>query len=245
MDLLRYYSGKSKTLYLIKDQPHLLLMKFEDTVTAGDGAIRMNAPGKGIVCARTSAFFMNLLERHGIKTHLASYDGSDSMYVKKLKIVPVEVIVRNYAYGSQLKRLPLLKKLQALTPPVVEYHYKDDALHDPLILREDVVHSGLLTNKQLAEIEELALRINDKLKEYLTGLNLKLVDLKLEFGFDEQENVILGDEITGDTIRVLDEQNNHLDKEIFRQTRDVKLLMSRYIELARRVGVDLSGVNSS
>ncbi|MEM1780913.1 MAG: phosphoribosylaminoimidazolesuccinocarboxamide synthase [Desulfurococcaceae archaeon] len=236
------YRGKSKTLYQHPTIPNALIMKFEDDVTAADGAIRMIAKGKGLLNARISAYFFKLLESNGIRTHMISYDNSDTMVVKKLKMIPLEVVIRNYAYGSQLKRMPLFKALQPLKPPIIEYHYKSDELHDPLVLREDVIYAGVVTGRQLRLIEDLSLRINSIMANDMEKKGIKLIDLKLEFGFDENGEIVVGDEITGDSFRALDEKGEHLDKEIFRKTKNVQLLIKRYIELGKRLGVSIEGV---
>lgn len=234
------YEGKSKRVYVKNSE--VLAMEFKDDVTAMDGAIKAVAKGKGIINARLSSYFFRFLEERGVKTHYLGYDGLRTLTVRKLSIIPIEVIVRNYAYGSLLKRMPLYKPLQKLDPPLIEFHFKDDSLHDPLILADDILYTGLLTKDKIQHLINLSLRVNKLLEELFSSKNLRLIDMKLEFGEDREKNLILADEISGDTFRVLDENGNHLDKEVFRKTKDVNLMIKAYIELCRRLGVEVGDV---
>ncbi len=237
MGLEVVYEGKSKRVY-VKTADELV-MEFKDEVTAGDGAIRAVAPGKGVLCAAVSAYLFKYLEDRGIRTHFLSYDGVRRITVRKLRMVPLEVIVRNYAYGSLLKRMPLFKQLQPLNPPLVEFHYKDDSLHDPLVLVDDVVRAGLAAKELLDSMVEASLRVNEELTKLLASKGLTLVDAKFEFGLLGGE-LVLADEISGDTVRVLDESGKHLDKEVFRKSRNVEVLLVTYRELASRLGLEVS-----
>jgi len=236
MSLEIMYEGKSKRVYVKTTDE--LVMEFKDEVTAGDGAIRAVAPGKGVLCAAVSAYFFKHLESRGIRTHFLSYDGVRRLTVRRLRMVPLEVIVRNYAYGSLLKRMPLFRELQPLNPPLVEFHYKDDSLHDPLVLVEDVVRAGLATRELLDAMVEASLRANEELTKLLASKGLALVDAKFEFGLLGGE-LVLADEISGDTVRVLDESGRHLDKEVFRRSKSVELLLVAYRELASRLGLEV------
>lgn len=229
------YEGKSKCVYVKNGDT--LLIEFKDDVTAMDGIVKAVAKGKGVINARISAYLFQFLENAGIKTHYIGYDGVRTLVVKKLSMIPIEVIVRNYAYGSLLKRMPLYKPLQKLDPPLVELHLKDDSLHDPLILIDDVINVGLLTKNELETLIEISLKVDEALTNLFTLKGLTLVDMKLEFGRDKDRNLVLADEISGDTFRVLDENGKHLDKEVFRKFKDVNLMMRVYTELCRRLGV--------
>ena len=235
------YEGKSKRVY-VKNRDELIL-EFKDEVTARDGALRAFIRSKGIVNARVSAYFFSALSKKGIDTHFLDYDGVRRMTVKRLRMLPLEVIVRNYAYGSQLKRMPLLKPLQELNPPVIEFHYKDDSLHDPLIIIDDIINSGVANHKELNLIIKTSLRINDILREIFSEAKLKLIDFKLEFGRDKNNELILADEISGDTFRVIDENGRHLDKEVFRRTGDPKTLVNAYSELCKKLGIKVDDVD--
>jgi phosphoribosylaminoimidazole-succinocarboxamide synthase len=231
------YEGKSKRVYV--KTPDELVMEFKDEVTAGDGAYRAVAPGKGVLCATTSAYLFRYLEGRGIRTHFLDYDGVRRLTVRRLRMIPLEVIVRNYAYGSLLKRMPLFRELQPLNPPLVEFHYKDDSLHDPLVLSEDVVRVGLASRELLDAMVEASLRVNEELSKLLASKGLTLVDAKFEFGLLGGE-LLLADEISGDTVRVIDESGRHLDKEVFRRSRSVEALLAAYRELTRRLGLEVA-----
>ncbi|MEM1928021.1 MAG: phosphoribosylaminoimidazolesuccinocarboxamide synthase [Acidilobaceae archaeon] len=242
MTLKLIYEGKSKLVYELDSDR--LIIEFKDDVTAGDGAIRAKAPGKDVLCARTSAHLFSLLSSSGIDTHMLEFDGNKRMTVKRLNMIPLEVIVRNAAYGSLLKRMPKFKSLQLFTTPLVEFHYKDDSLHDPLVLPEDVLYAGVLDEEQLELVKEVSLKANRVLYDYLSSKGLLLVDIKFEFGFAKDGSIVLADEISGDTFRVIDEKGRHLDKEIFRKTRDTRALIEAYLELARRLDIRVDDVQA-
>jgi len=229
--------GKSKRIY-VKDE-NTLVLEFKDFVTAFDGARKDDVLGKGVVNAKISAYLFKKLDELGIKTHFIEYDGCRRITVRKLNMVPLEVIARNYAYGSLLKRMPIFKPLTKLEPPIVEFHYKDDMLHDPLVLREDVVRAGLLTDSEVEEIIKLSLRINEFLTKLFESKELKFIDVKFEFGRDRKGEFILADEITGDSFRVVDSEGRHLDKEVYRRGATPQELISRYLELLSKLGIEV------
>ncbi|MEM0361101.1 MAG: phosphoribosylaminoimidazolesuccinocarboxamide synthase [Sulfolobales archaeon] len=235
------YEGKTKRVY-VKNQDTLLL-EFKDVVTALDGVKKLHAPGKGVLNAAISAFFFRLLEAYGVKTHFIDYDGVNIHTVRRLKIIPIEVVVRNYAYGGLIKRLPLFKQLEKLSKPLIEFHYKSDELHDPLILPEDILNSGLMNDEELNELRSITYKVNDILTYELSKYGLRLIDLKVEFGRElNGKSLILADEISGDSIRVVDEGGNHLDKEVFRKGGSVEALLSAYSSLACRLGINVEGL---
>lgn len=237
------YEGKSKRVYSLDENS--LVIEFKDDVTAFDGSVKAVAMGKGVIAARLSAYFFQLLESYGIKTHFISYDKCRRIIAKRLNIIPIEVIVRNYAYGSLFKRMPIYRPLQKLDPPLIEFHYKDDDLHDPLVLEEDILRVKLLSKEELEFIKNTSLRINEILTNFFEVRNLRFIDMKLEFGKSKKDEIILADEISGDTFRVSDDYGNHLDKEIFRRTKDVGLLLKAYIRLAQVVGVGIDDIYPS
>ncbi|MEM4789060.1 MAG: phosphoribosylaminoimidazolesuccinocarboxamide synthase [Ignisphaera sp.] len=237
------YEGKSKRVYALDGDT--LVMEFKDEVTAFDGTVKAIAMGKGIIAARLSTFFFKFLGNNGIRSHFINYDGCRRITVKKLDIIPLEVIVRNYAYGSLLKRMPLYKPLQKLDPPIIEFHYKDDILQDPLVLEEDILRVKMLEKHELEVIKDMSSKINELLYKFFEFKNLRFVDIKLEFGKSKSGEILLADEISGDTFRVIDQNNNHLDKEIFRKARDVSLLLKAYIKLAEVVGINVNDIYAS
>ncbi len=233
--MMLVYEGKSKRVY-VKNLKEMVL-EFKDEVTAGDGAFRATVPGKGALCASVSAHLFRVLEKSGIETHFLDYDGSRRITVRRLEMVPLEVIVRNFSYGSLLKRMPRYRELEPLDPPLIEFHYKDDLLHDPLVLPEDVLRARVLSAPELDELTRRSASVNRVLRDYFESLGLRLIDIKLEFGFDSERRLVLADEISGDSFRVLDERGRHLDKEVFRRTRSVDALLEAYRALASRLGL--------
>lgn len=234
------YDGKSKRVYVKSSEE--VILEFKDEVTAGDGAIRVAVPNKGVLCAAVSAHLFRVLEDSGVRSHFVEYDGSRRIIARRLKMVPVEVIVRNFSYGSLLKRMPRFRELEPLVPPLVEFHYKDDSLHDPLVLTDDLLRTGILSVGELNRVVELSILANHVLSRHFRSVGLRLVDIKFEFGFDSSGELLLADEISGDTFRALDESGRHLDKEVFRRTRSVDLLLEAYRELASRFGLSIESV---
>ncbi len=228
------YEGKAKRVYELS--PDELILEFKDELTAFDGAKRDSAPMKGVYAAALSAFLFKYLEDNGIETHFMEYNGDRRIKVLKLEMIPLEVIVRNYAYGSQLKRMPLLKPLKKLSKPIVEFHYKSDELKDPLVLPEDIVEAGLLTRDELNNIIDLSLRVNELLTKLFEKCGLTLLDLKLEFG-RKTGRIILGDELSGDTMRLLDREGRHLDKEAYRRGAPPNELVQNYKKILDILGV--------
>ena len=227
------YEGKAKLVYGLTGGEALLV--FKDEVTAQDGRMRDPAPGKGALSAMLSARLFEALEDKGIRTHYICYEGGNRIRVRLLKVLPLELIVRFHAYGSMLRRMPLLQKLQPLEPPLVELHYKSDTLHDPLLHPMDPVYAGLLERDELEELESLALRAGRVLRSFWAERGLRLLDLKLEAA-KTSDGFVLADEVTGDTMRLLDPQGRHLDKQVYRDTGDVRALLEAYRRLVELAG---------
>ncbi len=225
------YSGKAKTVYRTED-PDALIMVFRDSLTAFDGEKKAEVSKKGYYNAQISKKLFELLEENGIKTHYREMVTDNEMLVDNIRIILVEVIVRNIAAGSITKKYPF-EVGQPLEPPVIVMDYKDDARHDPM-LNEDIAEAlGLATKEELADVKKTALKINEILKSYLDGKGLLLPDFKLEFGRRGDE-IILGDEISCDTCRFWDkETGDSLDKDVFRF--DKGDLAAAYREVARRI----------
>lgn len=225
------YSGKAKTIYRTED-PNLLIMDFRDSLTAFDGEKKSEVPKKGYYNAQISRKLFELLEENGIRTHYREMVSDHEMLVDTIKIILVEVIVRNIAAGSMTRKYPF-KEGQVLDEPVIVMDYKDDSRHDPMLNEDIAVVLGLATRQELAEIRHIALTINEILKAYLDGRGLILPDFKLEFGRRDSE-IVLGDEISCDTCRLWDkETGNSLDKDVFRF--DKGDLAAAYREVARRI----------
>jgi phosphoribosylaminoimidazole-succinocarboxamide synthase len=229
LDML--YSGKAKTVFKTED-PDLLIVEFRDSLTAFDGAKKSEVPKKGYYNAQISKKLLELLEEKGIKTHYKEMISGNEMLVDNIKIILVEVIVRNIAAGSITRKYPF-EEGQTLNPPVIVLDYKDDQRHDPMLNEDIAVALGLATREEMAEIRETALKINEILKTYLDERGLILPDFKLEFGRRGNE-IVLGDEISCDTCRLWDKKTGQsLDKDVFRF--DKGDLASAYSEVAHRI----------
>ena len=226
------YEGKAKKLYTTDDEDKLIT-EFKDDATAFDGQKKGQITKKGEMNTEITDIFFNLLEENGIPTHLIEKLNSNDLLVKKLEIIKVEVVMRNKAAGSLAKRLGV-EEGKAMPQPILEFYYKDDDLGDPMINRYHILAEDLANEEEIAEISELAFKINDILKEYLIDKNIDLIDFKLEFGKDSDGNIYLADEITPDTCRLWDsETSKKLDKDRFR--RDLGEVEGAYHEVLARL----------
>jgi len=220
------YEGKTKRVY---DLGNEVLLEFKDVFTAFDGKKVESVPGKGEVNAEFTEVLMKYSESKGIRTHFISREGNKIRAIKA-KPLPLEFIVRNYAYGSLLKRLPILEKGQKLTIPVYEIHFKSDELHDPLLADDDPVAAGLLTPSQAEEIRKTTLRINEVLKELFEKAGFKLIDFKVEYGITEDGKVVLIDEVSPDSFRAHKDGESY-DKDLFRKGANGAETLERYKKL--------------
>ncbi|GAB6147744.1 phosphoribosylaminoimidazolesuccinocarboxamide synthase [Stetteria hydrogenophila] len=227
------YEGKAKRVF--QAGPGEAVLEFKDDVTAFNGRFHDTVPGKGELSALLSARLFELLEESGVETHYLCYEGGARVRVRLLEVLPLEVTVRNYVYGSMAKRIPLAKPFTPIKPALVELHYKDDALGDPLLHPRDAVIAGLLSEEELGELESLALRVNDVLTGFWAERGLTLVDFKIEVARGPGGFVVV-DEISGDTMRLVDGEGRHFDKEIYRRTRDTRALASAYARLVELAG---------
>jgi phosphoribosylaminoimidazole-succinocarboxamide synthase len=226
-----FYEGKAKILYAT-DDPDLIIQHFKDDATAFNAQKRGTIRQKGIVNNRISEVLFRLLEKEGVPTHLVRRLDDRDMLVRRLQIIPIEVIVRNVVAGSMAKRLGLEEGLQ-LPRPVLEHCYKSDSLGDPMINASHILSLGWATEAELEEIESLSLRVNGILKSFFDQRNLILVDFKLEFG-RHHGKIYLGDEICPDTCRLWEKGSlEKLDKDRFR--RDLGKVEDAYQEVCRRV----------
>lgn len=231
------YAGKAKSVYL-SDAPDELIVAFRDDITAFDGGKKDVVDRKGEYNARVSARLFELLEAAGVPTHFLALEVPGRMRVLRLTMIPLEVIVRNRAAGSLVRKYPFLSG-QALEPPLVVFDYKDDARHDPMITDEIILALDLLDRAGIEEMKAIALRTNTILRELFAACGLDLVDLKLEFGRDVRGQLRLGDEVSMDSMRLWDlETGESLDKDVYRQgTGDV---LDAYRRVADRLGLEKS-----
>ena len=228
------YEGKAKKVFATDDENYCIV-SYKDDATAFNGLKKGTILGKGVVNNRVTNHLMKLLEEKGIPTHFVKELSDRETVVKKVKIVPLEVIVRNIAAGSLAKRLGLEEgtKLQST---VLEYCYKNDELGDPMVNEYHILAMGWATKEEIDEISKYALKINEILSEYFKEANIELIDFKLEFGKTKDGKIVLADEISPDTCRFWDSVTKEkLDKDRFR--RDLGDVDKGYKEIMKRLGL--------
>jgi len=226
------YEGKAKRVYET-DDPGLLIVSYKDDATAFNGLKKGTIAGKGVINNQMSNFLMQKLEEAGIPTHFVEELSERETVVRRVQIVPLEVIVRNLAAGSFSKRYGV-EEGTAFQEPTVEFSYKNDALGDPLLNDSHALALGLATKQELAQIRAYALKIDEFLKSFWAERNVRLVDFKLEFGRLPDGTIILADEISPDTCRLWDAQTGKkLDKDRFR--RDLGGVEEAYEEIMKRL----------
>lgn len=233
------YEGKAKRLFTT-DHPHELLMEFKDSATAFNGAKKAEFENKGRFNKALTVLLYRALESRGVPTHYVREAGDIALIVKKVSIIPIELVVRNSVAGSLAKRLGRPEGTP-LHQPIVELYYKDDALGDPMINDEHVRELGLATPEELDRLKAFGHRVNELLLEIFAGAGLKLVDFKLEFGrlATDPSCLVLADEISPDTCRLWDAKTGEkMDKDRFR--RDLGGVMESYAEVLRRLEAELA-----
>ena len=229
------YEGKGKKMWSVVENSDLLIAEFKDDLTAFDATKKGNESGKGALNNKISTELFGLLEQNGIETALVETISDTEQVVKKCSIVPLEVIVRNIATGSLTKRLGITEGKE-LPFALVEFCYKDDALHDPIINDEHAIILGAGEQKDLDYIKEQARKINAILKPFFASKGLKLVDFKIEFGRDKDGKIILADEISPDSCRFWDAKTGEkMDKDIFRQDIGGGSVKLAYEEVLKRI----------
>ncbi|MEO3429207.1 phosphoribosylaminoimidazolesuccinocarboxamide synthase [Pelagibius sp. CAU 1746] len=231
------YEGKAKVLFE-GPEPGTLVQYFKDDATAFNNQKKGVITGKGVLNNRISEYLMTRLESIGVPTHFVRRLNMREQLVREVEIIPLEIVVRNVAAGSMVKRLGL-EEGAPLPRSIVEYYYKNDELGDPMVSEEHVTAFGWANTQDLDEMLQYALRVNDFLCGLFLGVGLRLVDFKLEFGrlWEEEEmRIVLADEISPDSCRLWDVATNEkLDKDRFR--RDMGGVEEAYQEVARRLGV--------
>lgn len=229
------YEGKSKKIFN-SDKNDEVIILFKDEITAFNGEKKDFIKDKGRVNLMFTRYFFEMLSKEGIKTHILDYVDKTKLRAQKLQIIPIEVVIRNYAAGSICKRLGLPKGLK-FHPPLCEYYLKDDKLNDPMIYKSQIKYIYDITDEELDIIEKTALKTNSIMSFYLEQKNIILVDYKLEFGKNNKGEIILGDEISPDNCRFWKKGTiNSLDKDVYREQKGD--LISSYAELAEILGVN-------
>lgn len=228
----KLYEGKAKEVYLT-DKDDEYIIRYKDDATAGNGEKKATIAGKGELNLAITTMIFEMLEKNGIKTHYIETINNTDMRVKKVTIMPLEVIVRNITAGSFAKRYGV-EEGKVLNQPTFELSYKNDDLGDPLMCEDHAIALGVITKEEYDYLREETLKINELLKEFFLKINLKLVDFKIEFGKTDDGQILLADEISPDTCRLWDKDTNQkLDKDIFR--RDLGDLTEGYKEVLNRM----------
>ncbi len=210
------YEGKAKKVYAT-DDPNLCIFEYKDDATAFNGIKKGSFEGKGEINNQMANFIFRLLEKKGIKTHMVEELSKRETLVKKVDIIPLEVIVRNIAAGSFSKRYGVEEGV-VFKEPTLEFSYKNDELGDPLINSYHALALGIATREDIKKISDIAFGVNEALKEIFKNIGIKLVDFKIEVGRTADGEIVLADEISPDTCRLWDaETNKKLDKDQFRR----------------------------
>lgn len=226
------YEGKAKKVFET-DQPDILLVSYKDDATAFNGIKKGTIEGKGAINNRVTNFMMQLLEKVGVPTHYVKELSERETLVKKVSIVPLEVIIRNISAGSFSKRYGVEEGI-VFAEPTIEFSYKNDELGDPLINSYQAIALGLATREEIETIKKYAFKVNEEMKKFFASIGVRLVDFKLEFGKLADGTIVLADEISPDTCRFWDAKTNEkLDKDRFR--RDLGNVEDAYREMMKRI----------
>lgn len=230
--LNQLYEGKAKKVFATDDE-NLVIVSYKDDATAFNGLKKGQIEGKGAINNKMSNMLMQMLEKHGVKTHFVEELNDRDTVVKKVSIVPLEVIIRNVSAGSFAKRYGVEEGI-AFDEPTIEFSYKNDDLGDPLINAYHAIALKLATKEEIETIKAMAFKVNEVMKEYFKKIGVDLIDFKLEFGRLSDGTIVLADEISPDTCRFWDsETHEKLDKDRFR--RDMGGVEDAYKEMMKRV----------
>ena len=226
------YEGKAKKVFATND-PDIVIVDYKDDATAFNGEKKGTITGKGVINNKMTNFMFKMLEKEGVPTHLVEEISDRETIVKKVSIVPLEVIIRNVAAGSFSKRMGVEEGKQLLCP-ILEYSYKNDDLGDPFINDYYALALGIATKEELDTISKYAFKVNEFMVKFFKGLNIDLIDFKIEFGKTADGTIILADEISPDTCRFCDSTTHEkLDKDRFR--RDMGGVEEAYQEIMKRL----------
>ncbi len=229
---VQLYEGKAKKVFATDDKDYVIV-SYKDDATAFNGLKKGTIAGKGVINNKMSNFLMQILEKHGVETHFVKELSDRETLVKKVSIVPLEVIIRNISAGSFAKRYGVDEGI-VFDEPTIEFSYKNDELGDPLLNSYHALALKLATKYEIEKIKSMAFKVNEVLKDYFKKLNVTLVDFKLEFGKTSDGNIVLADEISPDTCRFWDSTTGEkLDKDRFR--RDLGGVEDAYKEMMHRI----------
>ncbi|MDF2855705.1 MAG: phosphoribosylaminoimidazole-succinocarboxamide synthase [Neobacillus sp.] len=227
------YEGKAKRIYQTENE-QTVLIEYKDSATAYNGQKKADIGGKGRLNNEITSLLFLMLKENGIESHFINRISETEQLVKKVAIIPLEVVVRNVAAGSLATRLGI-KEGKELATPIVEFYLKDDELGDPLVTADHIFELKVATAEELTTLKVMALEINTVLSSFFLELGIRLIDFKLEFGKDLEGKILLADEISPDTCRLWDQKTNEkLDKDVFR--RDLGSLTEAYETILMRIG---------
>lgn len=226
--------GKTK-IVRETERSDIVILEFKDSITALDGEKKDILRGKSIINSHISAYFLKLLEKNGVPTHMIEFIEPNMMKVKKLNMIPVEVVCRNIATGHFVKNFPISEGTP-LNPPVVEFYLKDDARHDPMLNDDHFLVLGLASRDEVKKIKALALKTNKVLSKDLKAKGLILVDFKIEVGRGTDGKIYVGDEINADSMRLREVGTNRiLDKDVYRKGGSLEEVLTTYIQLYEKL----------
>ena len=230
--------GKAKKIFQTKKK-EVLVQYFKDSATAFNNKKKRNFKNKGVINNLISSDIFAYLTKNNIKTHFIKRISSREQLIRKLKIIPIEVVIRNFSAGSLVNRLGI-KRGKKLKEPLVEFYFKCDALNDPIINDDHIILLNLANKKDIQKIKKIGLKVNKLLLKYFNNINIVLVDYKMEFGF-LKKNIVLGDEISPDSCRLWDKKTQiSFDKDIFRENKGN--LLKSYLEVLKRLKIEVENV---
>lgn len=227
------YEGKAKKVFALPSEKNKVYIEFKDSLTAFNALKKGSFEQKGSINRDIAAWIFELLQKKGIRSHYVKKEGTNGMVVEKVEIIPFEVVVRNWLAGSTAKKLGIAEG-QILKKPLVEFYFKNDDLGDPFVSDDQMLMMELVNAEEIQVLKEKALRINSELLRIFSEIDIQLVDFKVEFGKNNQGEIILADEITPDCCRLWDKTTNEkLDKDRFR--RDLGSVKESYEEVLKRL----------
>ncbi len=227
------YEGKAKCVYKTED-PEVLRLEYKDEVTAGNGEKQDFMSGKGRLNNLISSDIFKYLKKNGVDSHFIERISDTEQKVMPVRIIPLEVVVRNFAAGSIVRRLGFTNG-SSFTPPLVEFYYKEDALHDPILTEDHILKLDIATEAEIETLRTQALKVNKAMNEMMDQMGLKLVDFKIEYGKDKAGNFVLADEISPDTCRIWDKKTGeNFDKDVYRN--GTGSLIDKYTEFYEKMG---------
>ena len=230
------YEGKAKQIYSC-DAPHEVLLHFKNDATAFNAQKKSRLEGKGFLNCQISAHIFELLESKGVKTHYLGLGGDTWMYAQRVEVIPIEIVVRNIAFGSLCRETPI-KPRTVISPPLLDLYYKDDKMGDPLLSEARLKLLELINPTQKSEINQLTLYVNEILQTFFENIDLQLVDFKLEMGINNFGDLVVADEISPDNCRIWDQRiddyhDRILDKDRFRN--DLGSVVESYEKVFSRI----------